>query len=123
MKESNLTKVFTFNPSNQPIRVEVINNEPWFVAKDVCDVLDHTNHRVAVQMTYNDFETLRTKFRRRKLSRHLVMQMGENITKWKHEVDVPVDVKQGIACVHGRYKEAGSVRVFKQYNSQTSLFD
>ena len=38
--ESSLTKVFTFNPSNQPIRVEVINNEPWFVAQDVTDILD-----------------------------------------------------------------------------------
>lgn len=33
------TKVFTFNPSNQPIRVETIGGEPWFVAKDVCDAL------------------------------------------------------------------------------------
>jgi len=42
-------KVYTFNQSNQPIRVEVIDNEPWFVAKDVCDVLEHTNHKVAIQ--------------------------------------------------------------------------
>lgn len=32
-------KVYTFGESNQPVRVEVINNEPWFVGKDVCDVL------------------------------------------------------------------------------------
>jgi len=32
-------KVFTFNPSNQPIQVEVINNEPWFVAADICSAL------------------------------------------------------------------------------------
>jgi len=36
----NLPKVFTFNPTNQPVRVEVINNQNWFVAKDICDVLD-----------------------------------------------------------------------------------
>lgn len=35
-------KVFTFNESNQPIRVEVINGEPWFVAKDVAKALDIT---------------------------------------------------------------------------------
>lgn len=33
------TKVFTFNPSNQPIQVEIINQEPWFVATDVCNAL------------------------------------------------------------------------------------
>lgn len=32
-------KVFTFNESNQPIRVEVENDELWFVAKDVCAAL------------------------------------------------------------------------------------
>ena len=37
------TKVFTFNPSNQPVRVETIGGEPWFVAKDVCDALSLTN--------------------------------------------------------------------------------
>ena len=37
------TKVFTFNPSNQPIRVETIGGEPWFVAKDVCDALSIGN--------------------------------------------------------------------------------
>ena len=36
------TKAFTFNPSNTPIRVQVINNEPWFVAKDVAKALNIT---------------------------------------------------------------------------------
>jgi hypothetical protein len=83
-------------------------------------IIDSIQH---VQMTYNDFEALRTKFRRRKLSWHLVMQMGENITKWKHEVDVLVDVKQGVAHVHGRYNAANSIRIFNTHNQQTSLFD
>ena len=34
---------FTFNPSNQPVRVETIGGEPWFVAKDVCDALSIGN--------------------------------------------------------------------------------
>jgi prophage antirepressor-like protein len=51
---NSLQKVFTFNPSNQSVRVEVINNEPWFVAKDVCDVLNHSNSRVAIQMLDDD---------------------------------------------------------------------
>ncbi len=40
MQVMNLPKVFTFNPTNQPVRVEVINSQNWFVAKDICDVLD-----------------------------------------------------------------------------------
>jgi Prophage antirepressor len=49
-----LPKVFTFNPSNQPIRVEVINNEPYFVAKDVCDALSISNNRDAMTRLEDD---------------------------------------------------------------------
>jgi anti-repressor protein len=38
-KTTQLQQVFNFNPSNQQIRVEMIDNEPYFVAKDVCDCL------------------------------------------------------------------------------------
>lgn len=34
---------YTFNPTNQPIRVEIRDNAPWFVAKDVCDALQIIN--------------------------------------------------------------------------------
>lgn len=37
------TKVFTFNPSNQTIQVELINQQHWFVAKDICDCLKLQN--------------------------------------------------------------------------------
>ncbi len=47
-------KVFTFNPSNQPIRVEVFKNEPWFVAKDVCDALSISNNRDAIKNLDDD---------------------------------------------------------------------
>jgi prophage antirepressor-like protein len=50
----NLTKVFTFNPSNQSIRIEVINHQPWFVAKDVCQVLSISNHNDAVSRLDED---------------------------------------------------------------------
>ena len=82
-------------------------------------IIDSIQH---VQMSYNDFEALRFKFRRRKLSWHLIMQMGENITKWKHEVDVLIEVRQGRAYVHGRYSAADSMRVLNESNGQTSLF-
>ena len=38
-------KVFTFNASNQNIRVQMKDGEPWFVAKDVCDALTLENSR------------------------------------------------------------------------------
>ena len=37
-----------FNYSGNEIRTVLKDGEPWFVAKDVCDVLDHSNHKVAV---------------------------------------------------------------------------
>ena len=40
---TSVPKVFTFNPSNQPVQVEVINNEPYFVAADVCAALGLLN--------------------------------------------------------------------------------
>lgn len=41
-------QVFSFNEKEgTPIRVQVINNEPWFVAKDVCDILGLSNSRKA----------------------------------------------------------------------------
>jgi len=45
MQVINLPKVFTFNPSNQLIRVEVINNQAYFISKDVCDILGISNNR------------------------------------------------------------------------------
>lgn len=36
-------KEFTFNPTKQPIRTEIKDGEPWFVAKDVCDALQIIN--------------------------------------------------------------------------------
>lgn len=43
---NHLQKVFDFQ-GNQ-LRTLVINNQPWFVAKDVCDILNHSNHKVAI---------------------------------------------------------------------------
>jgi len=37
-----------FKYSDKPIRTVVINNEVWFVAKDVCDMLDIRNHNDAL---------------------------------------------------------------------------
>ena len=54
MSNKQETKVFTFNENNKPIRVEVVNGEPWFVAKDVCDALTIGNNRDAVSRLDDD---------------------------------------------------------------------
>ena len=47
-------KVFTFNESDQHIRVQIKDGEPWFVAKDVCDALTIGNSRDAVNRLDED---------------------------------------------------------------------
>lgn len=37
-----------FSYESKQIRTVLINNEPWWVAKDVCDILGYTNSRKAV---------------------------------------------------------------------------
>jgi anti-repressor protein len=49
------TAIQTFNFNNSNVRVHVDeNNEPWWVAKDVCDVLKLTNNRIAVSVLDED---------------------------------------------------------------------
>lgn len=47
-------EVFSFSQEKSPIRVQLINGEPWFVAKDVCEVLEHSNHKMAVKSLDDD---------------------------------------------------------------------
>ena len=47
-----LQKVFNYQ-GNQ-LRTVVIDNEPWFVAKDVCEILNHSNHKVAISRLDED---------------------------------------------------------------------
>lgn len=47
-------EVYTFNPNNAPVRVQVINGEPWFVAKDICDALSIENNRNATARLDDD---------------------------------------------------------------------
>lgn len=49
-----LVEVFNFSQERTPIRVQVINNEPWFVSKDVCDILEISNNRDAVSRLDDD---------------------------------------------------------------------
>lgn len=45
---NNFLTTFNFNDAN-PVRTVTINNEPWFVARDVCDTLGYANPRDAIQ--------------------------------------------------------------------------
>ena len=56
-KENKVEAIQVFNYGENekaPIRVQVINGETWFVAKDVCDRLGLTNSRKALQSLDND---------------------------------------------------------------------
>lgn len=46
--DNQLSQAFTFNASNQQVRTLTIENEPYFVAKDVCVILGISNHNDAV---------------------------------------------------------------------------
>ena len=50
----------TFNFENQSIRALVINNEPWFVAKDLCDTLGITNPSKAILNLDDDEKVIST---------------------------------------------------------------
>lgn len=47
-------EIFNFSQEKAPIRVQLINGEPWFVAKDVCQVLGIANHKDAVSRLDDD---------------------------------------------------------------------
>lgn len=42
--------------SNQHVRTVIINGEPWFVAKDVCDILDIKNPSDTLRKNLSDWE-------------------------------------------------------------------
>ena len=60
MKEKEGTKtverveVFNFSEKSTPVRVQVINGEPWFVAKDVCKVLEFSDAEAATRLLDDD---------------------------------------------------------------------
>ncbi|MCG3229830.1 phage antirepressor KilAC domain-containing protein [Bacillus subtilis] len=43
-----------FNYQEQQVRTVVNDGQPWFVAKDVCNVLNHSNHKVAASRLDED---------------------------------------------------------------------
>lgn len=58
-KENKVEAALVFNygeNENAPIRVQVINGETWFVAKDVCRILGIINHKDAISKILDDDE-------------------------------------------------------------------
>lgn len=47
-------EVFNFSQEKAPVRVQLINGDPWFVAKDICEVLEHSNHKMAIKTLDED---------------------------------------------------------------------
>lgn len=47
-------KEMAFAYDNTSVRVVMIDGQPWFVAKDVCDVLEHSNSRKALERLDDD---------------------------------------------------------------------
>lgn len=52
--DTQLSQAFTFNASNQQVRTVTIDDEPYFVAKDVCDILSLSDVSMAVSRLDDD---------------------------------------------------------------------
>ena len=51
---TNSTQLSTFNFESNSIRTLAINNEPWFVAKDLCNAINISNYRDAIERLDED---------------------------------------------------------------------
>ena len=47
-------QISTFNFEHSAIRTIAINNEPWFIAKDLCDAINISNYRDAIERLDED---------------------------------------------------------------------
>ena len=52
--DSNNSAIQVFNYNSRQVRTIDRDGEVWFVAKDVCDILEHTNARKAVKSLDDD---------------------------------------------------------------------
>lgn len=51
---NNQTQLSTFKFENSSIRTIVINNEPWFIARDICEAINISNYRDAIEKLDDD---------------------------------------------------------------------
>ncbi len=54
LKENAMVEAFQFSATKQELRSIVIENEPWVVAKDVCNILGISKHRDAISRLDDD---------------------------------------------------------------------
>jgi len=55
-----MDNIIPFQYDSKEVRVILDENgDPWFVAKDVCEILDHSNHKMAVQNLDDDEKGVR----------------------------------------------------------------
>lgn len=58
MNAQNTPVAFRFSATSQEVRSLLIKNEPWVVAKDVCDILEISNNRDALSRLDDDEKKL-----------------------------------------------------------------
>lgn len=110
---------FQFSESKQEIRNLLIESKPWFVAKDVCDVLDIQNNRQAVR-ELDDDEKLMYKIYTSGQNRKtwLVSESGlyaliirsnkpqaKIFRKWITSEVIPALLKKGYYAMHQKSRE------------------
>ncbi len=55
-EDTTMSSILSFDFSTESVRVVIIDNQPWFVAKDVCAILGIKNHKDAIT-TLDEDET------------------------------------------------------------------
>lgn len=65
-------QVFTFSEKSQPLNTTIINGEPFFIAKDICDVLEFQNPTDIVKKFLDNDEYLTYKIDRAGQKRDMV---------------------------------------------------
>jgi prophage antirepressor-like protein len=53
-KENNMNDIVPFDFNGNTVRVVMVDDEPWFVARDVCDALEITDTHVAIRRLDDD---------------------------------------------------------------------
>lgn len=112
----NELEIFNFN--NNEVRTTVINNEPWFVLKDVCDVLGIKN-ATDVAKRLDDDEVTRFNLGSRSGESNIVNESGlykvifqskkeeaRKFTKWVTSEVLPQIRKTGSYTIPTNFKEA-----------------
>ncbi len=109
-KVAELTELVFISENNKKIRTILINNQPYFVALDVCQMLGILNHKDAIAKSLDDDEKLRSEIstsgQRREVNLinesglyHLIFRSNKpeakTFRKWVTDEVLPAIRKQG----------------------------